>query len=478
MNADFLALVSYWEREKGISKEVLFRAVEEALVAAARKAVGPARDLRCTIDRKTGDIKAFAKLIVVDHVVSRHDHIAFDDAKRISAAIQLGDELEIEVTPSDFGRIASQNARQSFIQQIRKAEKEMIYEEFKDRAGEIISGAVRGFEGSDVRIDLGKHEAVLPNRERVRSEEYQTGDRIRCFVKKVENTAHGPEIVLSRADPQFVVKLFKLEVSEINDGTIEVKGIAREPGVRTKLAVYSTDERVDPVGACVGLRGQRVKNIVRELNNEKVDIIKWDPEITIYIQNALAPAKLKDYQVDERRRYVKVIVEEDQLSLAIGKRGQNARLTSKLTGWHIDVEASKTKPVTFEDKLQEAVDSVASINGITQDQADALVHAGFSSIETLQQAEISDFSNIPSVAESAQEIFDAVHAEDNQETRPQVVNPLQALLDRADDVPEETNTIENNVEEPTQVVEASEEAPATTESSSEEMTETTETTQN
>ncbi len=433
MNADFLALVSYWEREKGISKDILFRAVEEALVAAARKAVGPARDLRCSIDRKTGDIKAFAKLIVVDNVVSRHDHIAFEDAKRISSDIQLGDELEIEVTPSDFGRIASQNARQSFIQQIRKAEKEMIYEEFKDRAGEIISGAVRGFEGSDVRIDLGKYEAILPNRERVRSEEYQTGDRIRCFVKKVENTSHGPEIVLSRADPQFVVKLFKLEVSEINDGTIEIKGISREPGVRTKLAVYSTDERVDPVGACVGLRGQRVKNIVRELNNEKVDIIKWDPEITVYIQNALAPAKLKDFQVDDHRRYVKVIVDEDQLSLAIGKRGQNARLTSKLTGWHIDVEALKSKPVTFEDKLQEAVESVASITGVSPDQADALVHAGFSSIETLQQAEVSDLADIPEVAESAERIFKAIHAEDAEQSNEKPHNPLKAMLEQDDD---------------------------------------------
>ena len=204
--------------------------------------------------------------------------------------------------------------------------------------GDIISGTVRRFERSDVTVDLGKYEALLPNRERVPTEEYQIGERIRCYVKAVENGPHGPEIILSRADPQFVIKLFQLEVSEINDGTIEVKGIAREPGFRTKLAVFTRDEKVDPVGACVGLRGQRVKNIVRELNNEKVDIIRWDPNIKTFITNALAPAKLKSFEIDEARKRVRIMVSEDQLSLAIGKRGQNARLTSKLTGWQVDIE--------------------------------------------------------------------------------------------------------------------------------------------
>ena len=299
MNAEFLAVIEFWEREKGIRKEVLVAAVEEALLSAAKKAVGPARELRCMIDPKNGDIKAFAKLVVSDKVVSKHDQISVFDARRIKPDAQLGDEVEVEVTPANFGRIASQNAKQALMQHIRRAEKELIYAEFKDRAGDIVSGTVRRFERSDVAVDLGKYEALLPNRERVPTEEYQVGERIRCYVKAVENTAHGPEIILSRADPQFVVKLFKLEVSEINDGTIEVKGIAREPGFRTKLAVYSRDDKVDPVGACVGLRGQRVKNIVRELNNEKVDIIKWDPNIKTYITNALAPAQLKAFDIDE-----------------------------------------------------------------------------------------------------------------------------------------------------------------------------------
>src|SRR5687768_4546266 len=349
MNADLVAVLDFWEREKGIKREVLVGAVEEALLSAAKKAVGPARELRCVIDPKTGDIKAFAKLVVSDKVISKHDQISLFDARRIKADAQLGEELEVEVTPTNFGRIASQNAKQALMQHLRRAEKELIYAEFKDRTGDIVSGTVRRFERSDVIVDLGKFEALLPNRERVPTEEYQIGERIRCYVRAVENTPHGPEIILSRSDPQFVIKLFQLEVSEINDGTIEVKGIAREPGFRTKLAVWSRDDKVDPVGACVGLRGQRVKNIVRELNNEKVDIIKWDPNVKTYIGNALAPAKLKSFEVDEQSRRVKIWVSEDQLSLAIGKRGQNARLTSKLTGWQVDIEAEAVAIMGFEE---------------------------------------------------------------------------------------------------------------------------------
>ena len=411
MNAEFLAILEYWEKEKGIGRNVLLSAVEEALLSAAKKAVGPARELRVAIDPKSGDIKAFAKLIATDKVVSKHDQISIFEARRLKPDVQIGEEMEIEVTPTDFGRIASQNAKQALMQHIRRAEKQLIYAEFKDRTGDIVSGTVRRFERSDVTIDLGKYEALLPNRERVPTEEYQIGERIRCFVRAVENTLHGPEIILSRADPQFVVKLFTLEVSEINDGTIEVKAIAREPGFRTKLAVYSRDEKVDPVGACVGLRGQRVKNIVRELNNEKVDIIKWDKDIKVYIANALAPAKLKAFEVDEANRRVKVMVAPDQLSLAIGKRGQNARLTSKLTGWHVDIEPEAVLTMGFEEKVAQAVNAIAAIPGLTREQADVLVHRGFLSLEDLLQAEHSDLSEIPEIGESAGAVIEAVRTE-------------------------------------------------------------------
>src|SRR5882757_9547380 len=389
MNADFLAVREFWEREKGINRDVLVGAVQEALLSAAKKAVGPARELRVEIDQKNGDIKADA---------------------------QVGDELEKEVTPTGFGRVASQFAKQALMQKIRQAEKALIFTEFKDRVGDIISGTVRRFERSDVILDLGKYEALLPNRERVPTEEYQVGERIRCYVKAVEEGPHGPEIILSRADPRFIIKLFQLDVSEINDGTIEIKGIAREPGFRTKMAVYSRDPKVDPVGACVGLRGQRVKNIVRELNNEKVDVIPWSSDIKAFVTKALEPAQLRSVELDETRKRVKVLVSEDQLSLAIGKRGQNARLTARLTGWEVDIDAEQVVVKGFDEKVAEAVELIASIPGITREQADALVHAGLTRIEDLLSAEASDISDIPQIGENAAAILEAARAEAGRRT--------------------------------------------------------------
>src|SRR5213593_4537895 len=411
MNADFLAVLEFWEREKGINRDVLVGGVQEALLSAAKKAVGPARELRVAIDQKNGDIRAFAKLIVSEKVLSKHDQISVFDARRIKPDAQIGEEIEEEVTPVGFGRIAAQYAKQSLMQHIRRAEKQLIFTEFKDRVGDIISGVVRRFERSDVHVDLGKYEALLPNREPVPTEEYQIGERIRCYVKAVENGPHGPEIILSRADPQFVIKLFQLEVSEISDGTIEIKGIAREPGFRTKLAVWTRDEKVDPVGACVGLRGQRVKNIVRELNNEKVDIIRWDPNVRNFITNALAPAKLKAFEIDEAHKRARILTSEDQLSLAIGKRGQNARLTSKLTGWQVDIEPEHVATMGFAEKVAQAVRAVASIPGITPEQADALVHGGLLSLEDLLQAEASYLAEIPAIGDQAPAIIEAVKTE-------------------------------------------------------------------
>ena len=416
MNADFVAVLEFWEREKGISRDILVAAVHEALLSAAKKAIGPARELRCEIDQKSGDIRAFAKLMVSEKVLSKHDQISVFDARRIKADAQVGEEIEVEVTPAGFGRIASQYAKQSLMQHIRRAEKQLIFTEFKDRVGDIISGTVRRFERSDVTVDLGKYEALLPNRERVPTEEYQIGERIRCYVKAVETGPHGPEIILSRADPQFVIKLFQLEVSEINDGTIEIKGIAREPGFRTKIAVWTRDEKVDPVGACVGLRGQRVKNIVRELNNEKVDIIRWDSNVRNFIANALSPAKLKTFEVDETRKRVKIMVSPDQLSLAIGKRGQNARLTSKLTGWQVDIEAEQITQMGFEEKMAQAVQALAAVPGISQEQASVLVNSGLTSLEALLQAEVADLADIPQIGDQAAAILEAAKAEAGRRT--------------------------------------------------------------
>ena len=411
MNAEFLASMEYWEREKGLDREILIRAVEDALLSAAKRALGPARELRCQIDRKDGDISAFATLIVVENIINKHDEIDLERARLHKSDAQLNDEIEVEVTPKNFGRIASQNAKQALMQAIRRAEKALVYSEFHDRIGDIVSGEVRGFDRSDVLIDLGRFEALLPNRERVPTEEYQRGERIRCYVKSVAGGGNGSEIILSRKDPEFVLKLFRLEVSEINDGTIEVKGIAREPGFRTKLAVYSRDEKVDPVGACVGLRGQRVKNIVRELNNEKIDIIPWSDNIETYVTNALSPAEIKRMEVQSDRKKVHIFVEPDQLSLAIGRRGQNARLTSLITGWQIDIDSEEEIKVGFEEQVAKAVDALASIPGIEKAQADAIVHAGLLTLDALNSVEANDLKEIPGLEDSAETVLAAAKAE-------------------------------------------------------------------
>src|ERR1043166_933009 len=421
MNGELIAVLEFLQREKGIDKETLLDAVEQALLQASKKSVGPARDLRIEIDRKTGAIRALAKLVVVEHVTNKHEEIALPDARRLNANIQLGETIEVEVTPQNFGRIAAQTAKQAMLQRIRQVEKNMVFEEFKGRAGDITSGTVRRFERSDVIVDLGRIEGVMPSRERVPTEEYQPGDRIRAYILSVNNASHGPEIVLSRSHPDFVKKLFELEVSEIADKTVEIKGIAREAGFRSKIAVVSRDEKVDPVGACVGMRGMRVKNIVRELSGEKIDIIRWDPNIRTFVTNALAPAKLKNLVIDETKHSVKIIVDPEQLSLAIGKRGQNARLTAKLTGWSVDIEKEETAELGFEEKVARAVKQLATILGIEPEVAQTLVKSGFHSLEGLLAADIHDLTDILG-PEKAATVHHAVVAE--QERREPQAAPV------------------------------------------------------
>jgi len=395
MNSDILAGLDFFEREKGIKRDVLLEAINTAVLTAARKAVGPAKDLRVEIDSKSGEIKAFAKLTVVEKVENKHDEISFKTAKMFKSDIQLGEEIEVPVTPKDFGRIAAQTAKQAMMQRIRLAEKEMIYDEFKDRAGEIVSGTVRRFDRSDVIVDLGKFEALMPNRERVQTEDYNVGDRVRAYVVAVENGARGPEIIVSRSHPNFVRRLFEMEVSEINDGTVEIKGIAREAGYRTKIAVFSANEKVDPVGACVGMRGSRVKNIVRELNNEKVDIIRWSADMKELVIEALKPAKIKSVTLDEAKKAVLIRVDEDQLSLAIGKRGQNARLTSRLTGWEINIEQDKSAEKIFEGKKEHAALAFAEALKVTPEVAAKLVSVGMTNVEVIATgSEAQDIADV------------------------------------------------------------------------------------
>jgi N utilization substance protein A len=410
MNAELIAGVEYLQREKGIDKEILLQAVEQALLQASKKSVGPARELRIEIDRVTGQIRAIASLMVVEHVQNKHDEISLADAQRRKSTVQLGETIDVEVTPANFGRIAAQTAKQAMLQRIRQVEKNMVFDEFKGRAGDIVSGTVRRFERSDVVVDLGRIEALMPSRERVPTEEYQPGDRVRAYILSVENTSHGPEIVLSRSHPDFVKRLFELEVSEIADKTVEIKGIAREAGYRTKVAVHSRDEKVNPVGACVGMRGMRVKNIVRELSNEKIDIIRWDPNVRQFIGNALAPAKLKNLVIDEAAHHVRIIVDSDQLSLAIGKKGQNARLTAKLTGWSVDIEKEESAELGFEAKVARAVATMTRVPGIDAATAQSLVNSGFHSLEALLAADLNDLTEIIG-EEKAKVVHEAVAAE-------------------------------------------------------------------
>ncbi len=410
MNAEFIAMLDYLERERGIKREILIEAVSNALLSASKKSVSASRDLHIDINSKTGEIRALANLLVVEKVTNPADEITLDKARRIKAEAAVGEEIEVEVTPKNFGRIAAQTAKQAMMQRIRQVEKEMIYEEFKDRAGEIVSGTVRRFDRSDVILDLGKFEAIMPQRERVVVEDYNVGDRLRAYVVAVENGIRGPEIIISRSHPNFVRRLFELEVSEIADGTVEIRGIAREAGYRTKIAVFSDNPKVDPVGACVGMRGSRVKNIVRELNNEKVDIIRWSSDPKEFVLEALKPAKVKNLVFDLEKKSATISVDEDQLSLAIGKKGQNARLTSRLTGWEINIEKEAPSTTAVEQKVAHAAQLLSSALPITEDQAMTLVKTGFTNLEGLQDAEMSDLVDILSVdEEKAREIYEAVH---------------------------------------------------------------------
>jgi transcription termination/antitermination protein NusA len=412
MNSELIAMLDYLERERSIKREVLVEAISSALLTASKKNfTSGTRELRIDIDPKTGAIRALAKLIAVERVQNPHDEIVLSKARGIKSGIQVGEEIEVEVTPRDFGRIAAQAARQAINQRIRQIEKDMIYEEFKDRAGEIVSGTVRRFEKSDVILDLGKFEGTMPARERVVTEEYSVGDRLRAYVVAVDNASRGPEIILSRSHPNFVRRLFEIEVSEIADRTVELKAIAREAGYRTKVAVHSADAKVDPVGACVGMRGARVKNIVRELNNEKVDIIRWDPDPLKFAAAALKPANIRSISLNETTHTVQVLVGKDDLSLAIGKRGQNARLTSKLTGWDVDIEEDKTAEQVLESQKAQAAHSMAEALGISEEEAQTLAAGGMNSIEVILTADAEDISGLLGCdVEKGQKILDAARA--------------------------------------------------------------------
>lgn len=414
MTTDIVALIDFYEREKQIDREKVVAALEFAFVSAYRKNVPGSEKietLRAQIEPKKGDVTMFATLSVVadDDHLDQWNEVPLTTARKLQSDAEIDGEVEMNVTPKNFGRIAVQTAKQTMMQRLRMAEKEMIYEEFKDRAGDVVSGTVRRFEKSDVWVDLGKFEGKMPSRERVVTEEYNIGDRVRVYVVAVENDQRGPEIVLSRSHPNFVRRLFEAEVTEIADHTVEIRGVAREAGYRTKVAVWSNDENVDPVGACVGMRGARVKNIVRELNNEKVDIIRWDEDPAVVVQEALKPATLRSVSLDTENKIINVTVDEEELSKAIGRRGQNARLSSRLMGWDVQVRKDESAAEQFEARLHDAAGSIGEAAGLDDETADKLFRAGGTTPEMVLQMPADYIAGALEISEEeAQKILDKV----------------------------------------------------------------------
>lgn len=339
MNTEFIEALEELEREKGIAMDVLIEALEAALISAYKRNFGSLQNVRVHIDRETGDIKVFARKTVVEKVEDDRSEITLEDARARDARYELEDIVEIEVTPRDFGRIAAQTAKQVVVQRIREAERGIIFEEFSSREGDIVTGIVQRQDQKNVYIDLGKTEAILAPTEQIPGEDYRHGDRIKTYIVEVRKTTKGPQILVSRTHPGLLKRLFELEVPEIHDGTVELKSVAREAGARSKIAVYSKDENVDPVGACVGPKGMRVQTIVSELKGEKIDIVKWSQDPAKFVANALSPAKVVSVVIYEDDKIARVVVPDYQLSLAIGKEGQNARLAAKLTGWKIDIKS-------------------------------------------------------------------------------------------------------------------------------------------
>jgi N utilization substance protein A len=339
MNMEFIEALHELEKGRGISAEILFEAIEAALISAYKKNFGSLQNVRVLIDRSTGEFKVYARKTVVDIVEDARTQVSLENAHKLDPNYQLEDIVEYEVTPREFGRIAAQTAKQVVVQRIREAERSMIYDEYVNREGDIVTGVVQRYEQKNVIVDLGKVEAVLPAQEQIPGEVYKSFERIKTYVVEVKKTTKGPQIMLSRTHPGLIKRLFELEVPEIHDGIVEIKGVSREAGARSKIAVYSRDLNVDPVGACVGPKGVRVQTIVTELKGEKIDIVNYSTDPQEFVANALSPAKVVGVYPKLNEKVAIVVVPDYQLSLAIGKEGQNARLAAKLTGWKIDIKS-------------------------------------------------------------------------------------------------------------------------------------------
>ena len=339
-NKELIKALEELEKEKGIEKEYLLESIETALVTAYKKNFDSLENVKVEMDNKTGETHVYSVKDVVKEVEDNTLQISVEKAKKINKTLKEGDKVEIEIVPKDFGRIAAQTAKQVIIQKLREAERNIIYTEFNDRKGEIVSGIVQKADNNIVIMDLGKLEGIMPTKEQIPTEKYKVNDKIKGYVLDVERGEKGaPQVIVSRSHPDFVRKLLEFEIPEIYEGLIEIKSVSRDPGYRSKVAVYSPDENIDPVGSCVGQKGVRIQNVINELNGEKIDVIEWNPDPAIFISAALLPAKIMAVDIKEEEKFAQVIVPDDQLSLAIGKSGQNARLAARLTNWKIDIKS-------------------------------------------------------------------------------------------------------------------------------------------
>ena len=405
MSSEILSVLEYMEKEKGIPRADMISTITNALKTAAQKGVNSGQELKIDINPKNGQLHAWAVVKVVDSVSNPKTEVHVEKAQALKAGAVIGDLIEKEIDPSTLGRIAAQTARQAVMQRLRQFEKDRIYDDFKDQVGNIVTGTVRRRERNDLYVDLGKAEAIMPGKEQVPGEEYQPGERIRCLLVEIQSTPRGPEIILSRASPKFVRRLFELEVTEVADGTVKIEAFAREPGYRTKIAVTSSDPKVDPVGACVGARGARVKTIVRELGGEKIDIIKYYADPKEMIIEALKPAVPREIMLDDKTHRILLKVATDDLAIAIGRKGQNARLTSRLIGWRLDIEEFRAVGA---DPEGDAKRKLVATLGIAEPISLRLVKAGFVSLELFEGVEADDLVGAGFTTEEALDIIGRV----------------------------------------------------------------------
>jgi transcription termination/antitermination protein NusA len=421
MNKDLVAVFEYLEREKGIKRNVIIEALEDSLLTAARKSVKGLVNLSVHIDPKSGEIEVKAQKEVVDNVTVPEEEISLEDARVLYPRAEIGDWIDIRVAPEYFGRIAAQTARQLISQKLRGAEKDVIYEEYRHRVHDLISGSVkRVVRGRTLIIDLGKVEAILPDRYYPETERYSVGERVQALIYEVRDTeAGGAEVVLSRSHIEFVTKLFTQEVPELNDGTVIIERIVREPGYRTKIAVRSTDPRVDPVGATVGVRGTRVKNIIRELNNEKIDIVPFSGDPVQLLQNLLAPIEIKKINVDEEKEIISIVVEDENYPTVLGKRGMNTRLNARLIGMELNVQkmSDYLKVMSLQSAEMAASDNPALdeplvIEGISPFVVESLISAGYDTPRKLLNATVKDLTEIPEISEElATKVLDKIRTQ-------------------------------------------------------------------